>query len=100
MIVNCILNALDPNDTVLEMESTYFCKDTLRLAHQATRYRPIGASFVTLCLVVAWCGSRDEVKRATVESVLVDYGMDFPEAYERLMVDLEYTSQRLRLLES
>ena len=101
MFFNCILNALDPNDTVLEMESTHFCRDSLRLAYQASRYRPLGASFVMLCLVGAWCGSRDEATRATVESTLVDYGMDFPGAYtEKLMVELECTSQRLRLLET
>lgn len=101
MFFNCILNALDLNDTVLEMESTHFCRDSLKLADQASRYRPLGASFVMLCLVGAWCGSRDEATRATVESTLVDYGMDYPGAYTgTLKVELEYTSQRLRLLET
>lgn len=100
IVFNCILKALDTNDTDLDVESMCFCEDVLGLAEEAAMYRPLGASYITLCLMAAWCGSRDDATRVTVERILIDYRMDFPGALiEGYKVELEHTSQRLSLLD-
>jgi len=100
MVFNCILKALDPNNTDLDIHSMSFCKEVLELAEQAAVYRPLGASYVTLCLIAAYCCSREEkATQAVIERVLVDYAMDLPVDLGTLKSDLELISRRLSLLE-
>ncbi|RDW80927.1 hypothetical protein BP5796_05625 [Coleophoma crateriformis] len=100
IIFNCVLEALEPNDIELDIEAQSFCDSILVLADEAAIYRPLGASYVPICLAAAWCGSKDEITRAIIEAVLVDYGSDFTEQYvETLASELQYASLRLSLLD-
>lgn len=100
IIFNCVLTALGADDAGLDTESTRFCEDVLELADKAAVYRPLGASYITLCLMAAWCGSKDEATKAAVESALLDYQTDLPgNLEETLMAHLERIYQRLSLLE-
>lgn len=98
IVFNCILRALETDDTELDVEAKSLCDSTLVLADEAAIYRPLGASYVGLCLVAAWCSTKDEKTKAKIEEVLLDYRSDFPGEYaETLKSELEFASQRLSL---
>jgi hypothetical protein len=98
IIFNCILSALDPGNTELDNDSFRFCRDALDHAVLAAEFRPLGASYVTLCLMVAWCGCRDQATKVMIEKTLEDYRSDFPAAPEETFKDeLEGTLRRLNL---
>ena len=100
IIFNRILKALDMNNTELDVEAKHFCDSILVLANQATIYRPLGASYIVLCLIAAWCGSTDEITRVAVEETLKDYRSDFAgESTATVNMGLKYICQRLSLLE-
>lgn len=78
IIMNCVLSAFDIDNTeTLMLESTYYAAEILALAPAATRYRPIGAGYMTLCLTGAWAGTDDEGLRDLIEIALRDYQSDF-----------------------
>ncbi|RDW69802.1 hypothetical protein BP6252_08822 [Coleophoma cylindrospora] len=100
IIFNCVLRALEPNDIELDIEAQSFCDNILVLADEAAIYRPLGASYVPICLFAAWCGSKDETTRAIIETVLVDYRSDFTgECFKPLASELQNASLRLSLLD-
>lgn len=100
MVFNCILKALEPNNTDLKIQSMSFTEDVLELADQAAVYRPLGANYITLCLIAAYCCTREEkATQAVVEGVVIDYAMDLPVDLGTLKSDLELISGRLSLLE-
>jgi hypothetical protein len=104
LIFNCIYRALDPAYMELDIDAKDFSEKVLCLAEEAAPYRPLGASYILLCLITAWCGSRDEGTKQLVEAAYVDYRMDFPEDFQADATPsarawLEYSCQRLYLLE-
>jgi hypothetical protein len=99
IIINCVLGAFDFEDSNLMLESTSFSKEILALAEQAARYRPLGASYMVLCLMAAWIGTTDKSLRSLVERLLGDYQVDSTHRYmDNLRVELEGMSQHIRLL--
>ncbi|KAF8862981.1 hypothetical protein BDZ45DRAFT_798610 [Acephala macrosclerotiorum] len=102
IIVNCIFKALDPNNAGLEADSTAFCQKVLDVAEKAAKYRPVGASFVFLCLIVARCDNADTIQLpAKVQAALLDYRMDFASPEVRhLEAELAYAHRRLSLREA
>jgi len=100
IISSCVMNAVDVKDTQLISESTYYSKEILALAESAAIYRPMGASYVGLCLVAAWVGTKDCSIRKMVEKTMAKYQHDF--AHGQVMMptaELERLSQQLRLLD-
>ncbi|KAK2760762.1 hypothetical protein FQN54_001998 [Arachnomyces sp. PD_36] len=78
IIINCVLSAFDTdNCETLMIDSTYYAAEILALAPEATRYRPIGASYMALCLMGAWAGTDDGDLRTLIEIALNDYRSDF-----------------------
>ncbi|KAE8444367.1 hypothetical protein EG329_000567 [Mollisiaceae sp. DMI_Dod_QoI] len=99
LVFNCILKALDASSVDLDVDSMNFCEEVLSLADQAAKYRPLGASFVTLCLIAAWCASTNLARlQAEIKAILLDYRQDFTATgSENLEKELIYSSQRLSL---
>lgn len=98
IILNCVLSAFDIEDSTLQLESTSFAEEVLVLAEQSAPYRPLGASYMVLCLVSAWAGTNDINLRLSIKRMLEDYQSDFPHVDMWASSDrLEWTTQRLRL---
>ena len=100
MIFNCILKALDTDAVDLDVDAKYFCKETLKLANEAAKYRPLCASYIQLCLVAAWSCSDDKATKEALEKWLVDYSSDFTTSPEDTVeTRLKETCRTLRLLD-
>ncbi|TVY80299.1 hypothetical protein LSUE1_G003918 [Lachnellula suecica] len=99
IIFNCILKALEPMNANLDIEAARFCQEILDLAQKEIGHRPLGAAYISLCLVAAWCVNRDEATHGKVEMALFDYMGDFPGNLETLKSEIEFASRRLSLLE-
>ena len=99
LLSNCIAQGLDSCHADLEADSYDLCRQVLVLADQATAYRPLGSSYLSLCLIAAWCSCTEEAIRSKIEDVLLDYLQDFPRTIEPAagMASLERTCRRLRL---
>lgn len=100
LILNRVLSAFDTKDNNLIVESTHYATEILALAPQATRYRPIGANYMTMCLVAAWVGTEDKELKSEIEIALKDYQKDFSRRTptRNLIGDLEYMTDQMRLL--
>lgn len=75
---NAVLRAYEPCDQFLVAESVVLVDEATALAEVASKYRPLGSSFIPLCLVYAHAATDDVTKRAQVEKVLAEYQLDFP----------------------
>lgn len=85
ILLNLVLSAFDRRAAAtdsdiqdLAAEAAHFSNEILILAEKAQRYRPLGASYMRLCLLAAWGGADTEDARLAVERVLADYARDFP----------------------
>lgn len=101
VIANCVHAAIDKENTQLIPDSLHFSKEIIAVADGAAIYRPLGASYVELCLVAAWIGAEDGLMRAEVEKSLADYQLDFAneESNKVPVGHLEQLSRQLRLLD-
>jgi len=100
LIFNCILKAIDTNSTDLDVDAKHFCKESLKHADEAAKYRPLCASYVQLSLTAAWCCSEDEAERVALEKVFFDYSSDFGWSSEdAIRAVLQETYRSLRLLD-
>lgn len=87
LILNTLLRAFDPNNTVLVTEAFSFCDHIIRESEIACRYRPLGAAYVSLCLVVGCAAAEDPRQLVQLQALLADYSTDFKEInwIERVM---------------
>jgi hypothetical protein len=92
IVLNCILIALVGTNPQLSQESSQFSDEILALAEVVNQYRPLGASYMILCLGVAWLGATDPKVKAKTAEYLFDYQRDlrrpiaaFPSAYLELL---------------
>lgn len=79
LMLNTLLRIFDPGNTVLSAEAAFFCDEIVLEAELASCYRPLGAAYIALCLVVAWAAAEDLQQLARIDSVLADYQTDFKE---------------------
>ena len=100
IILSGMLSAIDTEDTGLNLESTAFSKEIIALAEPAAIYRPLGASYMGLCLMAAWIGTTDCSTRSLAESALADYRGDFLHGQSTTPTEvLEQFYERLHLLD-
>lgn len=87
LILNTLLRAFDPSNSVLTAEEYALCEDLIRESEVACRYRPLGAAYVSLCLVVGCSAAEDRQQLARLQALLIDYSTDFKEInwMERVM---------------
>jgi hypothetical protein len=79
-ILNGILRAFEPHDLILAEESVTFPNEIMALAEQASPYRPLGSSYMPLCLIAAWAVTNDLPRRVGMEKMLAEYQKDFASA--------------------
>lgn len=77
VLLNSILRIFDPCSTTLANEATVLCDDITAQAELASCYRPLGAGYMPLCLVVAWAASNDLLQMTRIEAILAEYQSDF-----------------------
>ena len=99
IILNCVLGAIDIDNIELRLECEFFSQEILMLSEGAKMYRPIGASYMQLCLSSAWIGTTDPETKLKIEDVYSEFRQDYIWANEVLpRVELEEVSQHIRLL--
>ena len=74
---NAVLRAFSPSDRSLIEESEYFCDEVSELVKQASQYRPLGSSYMPLCIATAWAVTENTPKRNRLEETLLEYQSDF-----------------------
>ena len=98
IIFNRMLDALGFEDHRLDSESTSFAQEIVTLAEQSHRYRPLGSSYIILCLIAASGGTNDEETILSAKAAIDDYKNDFPWRDEICAtVKWDWVSQNLRL---
>jgi hypothetical protein len=99
---NSILSAIRPWDNSLAEDNARFCDDVLLLSEQVSAYRPLGASYLPLCLVAAYLAVADPVKREMLHGLLVEYQGDLAGACWVVVAEAAretYMAARLELFE-
>ncbi|KAE8153702.1 hypothetical protein BDV25DRAFT_136641 [Aspergillus avenaceus] len=77
IMLNVLLQTVDPDDPMLPLDSMYFAQEILLVAEQSVDFRPLGSHYVILCLLVAWAATPDALIRSTAAQMLDDYQRDF-----------------------
>ncbi|KAJ6179022.1 hypothetical protein N7519_009483 [Penicillium mononematosum] len=79
VLLNSLLQVFDPWNASLVSEAVFLCDEITTQAELASCYRPVGAGYIPLCLVVAWAASDNLVQLARIEAILSEYQSDFAE---------------------
>jgi hypothetical protein len=98
-ILNSILRAFDPCGISLAEDSASFVHEIITLAYRASQFRPLGASYIPLCLMTGWAATDDISKKADIEKHLAEYQTDLAEARwleGAIWLKAQYGSQRLK----
>lgn len=83
LIFNGYLRAFGADDGNMVEEADNMANDVIKLAHDASQYRPLGASFAPLCLIPAWTATDNiKIQQRVVEALRV-YQDDFSAATSR-----------------
>ena len=99
LIFHSLLQGLGDNSLGLCFDSQRCCEDVLDLAEHARPFRPLGSSYVLLCLTTAWVATTDDVLRESIVALYEDYQDDFPHSTnKKLSRCLDSTRDRLHLL--
>lgn len=77
LLYNCMLRGLNAA-IELQSEAELMVHETIQLAQKSHVYRPLGASYICLCLVLAIAASTNCEDRLQAEDLLGDYCRDFP----------------------
>ncbi|RFU78413.1 hypothetical protein TARUN_3814 [Trichoderma arundinaceum] len=77
LIFNGYLRAFGADDGHMVKEADAMTNDAIKLAHNASQYRPLGASFIPLCLIPGWAATDDIVTQQRVIQALEIYQNDF-----------------------
>lgn len=101
IVLNCTLTALcTTTDDELNKESADFSNEIVRIAHQAQRYRPLGAAYVIICLMAAAAAATEQSVRLQVVSLIHDYHTDFQWSVEaKVFEDLNNATGRFLICE-
>lgn len=80
--INCLIRAMSLAEDVLALrkEAVSYGYEIITLAYDAMPYRPLGSSFIPLCLMVAWFTPADDEMRGELETLWGLYCEDFPAA--------------------
>lgn len=77
LIYNGYLRAFGMDDGSMAEEANAMTDDAIKLAHDAAQYRPLGASFIPLCLIPGWAAADSvEIQQKVVQALEV-YQDDF-----------------------
>jgi hypothetical protein len=79
-ILNGILRAFEPYDISLAEDSATFVDEIIILAERASQFRPLGASHVSLSLMIAWAATDDLSQKCDLERLIAAYQTDLAES--------------------
>jgi hypothetical protein len=77
LILNAVLRAYDPSDMLLVGDFICLSREVCLLAEDAAAYRPLGASYMSLCYMVMWGATSDKAIKADAEKLMAEHGSDF-----------------------
>ncbi|KAJ5150408.1 uncharacterized protein N7500_010597 [Penicillium coprophilum] len=77
VLLNSLLRVFDPWNASLMSEAAFLCDEITIQAELASCYRPVGAGYIPLCLVVAWAASDNPIQLTRIEGILSEYQSDF-----------------------
>ena len=98
IILNCVLAGLGQVDMAIAKESQSLADIILAFNESAQKYRPIAASYMSLCLTVAWVGASEQRTRDAAQLLLADYAQDFTGSTAFISLEsLEWMAGRLHL---
>ncbi len=75
---NAILSIFYPSELVFIEDWPVLYEQIVQLSKDAMSFRPLGASYIPLCLLCAWGTTDDPSKRAEVDCLMACYQPDFP----------------------
>lgn len=96
ILLNILCSILAPENAQLRFESDSYARDICELAEQSHRYRPLGSSYIAICLIAAYAGAKNPHTKADVTRILSDYRADFPWMSNSMC--FEYVEQSALLL--
>ncbi|KAJ5080881.1 hypothetical protein N7456_013591 [Penicillium angulare] len=76
-LLNALIRAYNPDNPALRVDTMVYCEQILHEAKAASCYRPLGAGYVALCLVVALAATDDPEQIERIETIMADYQKDF-----------------------
>ena len=79
-ILNIILRSFGAGGSHLIEESSMIVEEVIPLAQHGLQYRPLGSSFMPMCLASTWAATKEVSKRAELEEILAAYQSDFATA--------------------
>lgn len=79
-ILNSILRAFDQRGISLAEDSAGFVHEIITLAGRASRFRPLAASYIPVCLATGWAATDDLSRQAEMEGYLAEYQTDLADA--------------------
>ncbi len=79
MILGCILRSFAPDDECLVGDARRLAGEMMRLAEDASKYRPLGSCYVPFCLISAWIAAEGIEQQASIERMVEDWQNDFKE---------------------
>jgi hypothetical protein len=101
VIFNRILSCFSSDDELktLQLEAAEFANHTLTLAEDATLFRPLGSSYIPICLIMAWVSLDDShtLTKASIQTLLSDYQSDFPRSTTDAGILLEWIARQFDL---
>jgi hypothetical protein len=97
ILLNAILRAFDDFNPTVIGEASYLPEQVITLAEQVSAYRPLGASYMPLALMVAWAATTIPEQRQKLGMYLVEWQGDFGADYIAGALWMERMLEALRL---
>ena len=76
LIVNCVLLALQGDDSAIRQESKQFACEVVELADVVRVYRPLGAMYMVICLAAAYVSVEEKELKQKIGAYITDYQRD------------------------
>lgn len=86
--LNCLLRSFssDEADESLREEATQYTSEIITLAYDSDAVRPLGSSYMILCLFIAWVSSTDNKTRSQLDDLWTIYHSDIPSVSSSIKV--------------
>ena len=101
IILGCILGTLSGGfDSELQEQMNGFAREIYGYVPMVQKWRPLGASYMMVAVMMAWIGTDDPALKGTLQAVYTDLHNDFPlePSSETDLDTLERSRQRLLTL--
>ena len=76
MLVNNLLCALMPDDSVLADQVAGFPDELVGLSREVSKYKPVGSGFIPICLMIGSIAASTPTQLAKMTDAMAEYGLD------------------------